>query len=152
MADVVSWQQSIPITKKTWQASSPRRFWESDKKGVLTRFNIKIRNVEKNMLKVRHKNISKMEKTKSTMSPLDMNLRIQTTWRGNNYMHGLDWFWVRRLFRALMCRWMGDTVVPVCLNKNEQDIKSINSWSNVPELPERLLHSRRWVSVTRTSE
>ena len=67
---------------------------------------------------LRHEYITKMEKTKSTMTPLDMNLRIQITWRGNNYVHGLDWFWVRRLFRALMCRWRGDTVVP-CMFKKE---------------------------------
>ena len=82
MADVVSSQQTIPITKKTRQASSRRRLWESDKKGVLTLFNIKIRNVKKSILKVRHENVTKMEKTKSTattMTELDMNLRIQIT-------------------------------------------------------------------------
>ena len=104
--------------KENSKASSRRRSWESDKKGVLILFDIKIRSVEKSILKVRHENITKMGKTKSTMTPLDMNLRIQITWRGNNYVHGLDWFWVRRLFRALMCRWMGGTVVPACLKEN----------------------------------
>ena len=42
-------------------------------------FDIRIRNVEKSLLKVRHEYITKMKKTKSTMTPLDMNLRIQIT-------------------------------------------------------------------------
>ena len=65
--------------KENSTTSSRRRSSESDKKGVLILFDIKIRSVKKSILKVRHKNITKMEETKSTMSPLDMNLRIQIT-------------------------------------------------------------------------
>ena len=52
------------------------------KKGVLILFDIKIRSVEKSILKVHHENVSKMEKAKSTattMTALDMNLQIQIT-------------------------------------------------------------------------
>ena len=129
-------------------------FGKSNKKDVLNLIDVKWRgNVEKSTLKVNHNNISQMEKAKSTMIVLDMNLRIQITWRGNDYVHVLDWFWWQRLFRVLMCRWRGYRVVrSVCFLKNKQNIQSVNCRNNAPEVPERLLHSFWWVLVTQTSE
>jgi len=47
---------------------------ESDKKDVLNLINVKWRrNLEKSTLKVHHKNISEIEKAKSTMTALDMD-------------------------------------------------------------------------------
>ena len=85
------WEQVILIRKKTpedmnysnWsnvpayylrQPVPIENLGESDKKDVLNLIDVKWRrNVEKSTLKVHHKNISEIEKAKSTMTALDMN-------------------------------------------------------------------------------